>query len=177
MEVREESIDYLELVAGVDEAARPAAAGLHLPALGTRFQRPDAGRAHGDDPPARGSGAVDGLSRLGRDLVVLPVHDMVFDVVGDDGLEGAPADVEGDPGQPDAFRLQPVEAGPSEVQAGRGGRDGTLALGVDGLVPVTIRCPGLRALDVRGEGSRAELVEESVPVALELEAGRPQATL
>jgi hypothetical protein len=86
-----------------------AAPGRTVPSCAARaLERPERGRADGDDPAASAPHLADQPRRRLRDLVPLGVHAVVADVLGLHRREGAGPDVQRDEGAPDAAL---VEAG------------------------------------------------------------------
>ncbi len=113
MEVGQEALDDLELVARTEEDAGAAGVGLEVVigifcVLGAVFEGAG-GRGSGSDDPSflRDSGVESGGGGLGQG-VVLGVEADVGEELGADGLEGAEADVEGDGFDLDALCFQRV---------------------------------------------------------------------
>jgi hypothetical protein len=149
VEVGEQGADGFEFEAGGDEEVGFAPGGNDFAVVaGDGFEGAHGGGADGDSA----GGALNLGGGGGGDIVLLMVHDVVFDAFGADGLEGADADVEGDEGVRDGG-----EHFGGEMQAGGGGGDGAFVGGEDGLVAFAVE--GLFvALHVVGEGEVAVAV-------------------
>ena len=158
VEVGDDGVDDLEVVAGVDEDASPAAlAGDLVFGGGGGLEGADARRADGDDAVPGLLGLHDELGGLVGDAVVLLVHLVLLDVVDADGAEGAEADVQGDEAEVDAHLAQLLHLLFGEVQAGGRGGGGALLAVVDGLVALLV----LEFLvDVGRQRRLAEAVED-----------------
>ena len=130
VEIGEQGADGFELEAGGDEEVGFATGGEDLAVVaGDGFEGAHGGGADGDS-----AGGVLNLGGGGcGDIVLLVVHDVVFDAFGADGLEGADADVEGDEGMRDGG-----EDFGGEMQAGGGGGDGAFVGGEDGLIAFAV---------------------------------------
>ncbi len=130
VEIGEQGADGFELEAGGDEEVGFATGGDDLAVVaGDGFEGAHGGGADGD--------SAGGALNLGGggcgDVVLLVVHDVVFDAFGADGLEGADADVEGDEGMRDGG-----EDFGGEMQSGGGGGDGAFVGGEDGLIAFAV---------------------------------------
>ena len=167
MEVGDDGVDDLEVVAGVDEDVGPAAlAGDLVSGCGGGLEGADARRADGDDAVAGLLGLHDELGCLVGDAVVLLVHLVLLDVVDADGAEGAEADMQGDEAEVDAHLAQLLHLLFGEVQAGGRGGGGALFAVVDGLVALLV----LEFLvDVGRQRRLAEAVEDLLEDAVVVE--------
>ena len=175
MEIGDEAVQGLELVAWIDENVGPSGALLQgavlcRPALnGTA-----GGGAHADHPAALGFGAVDDLGGLGGDHAVLGVHLVVQDVLLLHRAEGAQAHMEGHIGQTHPHVLHLLQKLLGEVEAGGGGGGGAHLPGVDGLVPLRVVELGL---DIGRQGHFAQLLQLLQKDALIVKADQPVAPL
>ena len=167
VEVRDDGIDDLEVIAGVDEDAGPAAlAGDLVLGGGGGLEGADARRADGDDAVAGLLRRHDELGGLVGDAVVLLVHLVLLDVVDAHGAEGAEADVQGDEAEVDAHLAQFLHLLFGEVQAGGRGGGGALLAVVDGLIALLV----LEFLvDVGRQRRLAEAVEDLLEDAVVVE--------
>ena len=96
MEVGDQSVQYLKLVARIDKDVGVALLLVQRQALfgAQRLEGAAAGSAHRDDPLAVCLSLVDQVRRLLRQIVVLGVHLVLGDLVLLDRTEGAKANVQ-----------------------------------------------------------------------------------
>ena len=136
----EQAVEHGEVVTGLQEQvghADAVDAGLEAAVQRRVLQRPGAGGAHRDDPPARGVGGEDPVDRLGRDGEPLAFHRVLRQagvVIG--AAEGDVADVVGDLGPVDAPICEPIQRRRAEVEAARRRRHRAFVPGVDRVVEV-----------------------------------------
>ena len=152
MEVREEGIDDPEGVTGTDEEVGFAVRDGAGAAEGV-LEGADDGGAGGDDAPALGTSAGDGVGGGGREAEALGGEDVRGGVLGADGTEGSGADLQREEGTLDTGRVQPREEVGGEVEAGGGGSGAARIAGVDGLVAVGV---AVVVVDVGREGDGAD---------------------
>ena len=135
MEVGDEGVDGLELVARIDKNGGFAGFGGEFGvALEVGFERADRGGADGEDFMPGGADGVEGGGGGFGDVIFFGVHLVILDVVDLDGAEGPKADMEGDFDDMDTFLLDLVEEFWGEMKAGGGGGSGAEFVGVDGLI-------------------------------------------
>ena len=165
MEIGEQPVDDAEPVAGRDEQRRVATPRLQ-PSRGVRrgLQRPQAGRADGDDAPAARARALDGIDGRGRDLVGLRMHPVLGQVLGLHRLEGARADVQRHERLLDAAICERLEQRRIEMQAGGRCRDRAPDARVHGLVALGV-FGDRRVGDVGRQRQLAVALEPGVQVA------------
>ena len=163
MEISNESIHQLVLIAGIDEDIGPVTTSLQLAVLAGRFQRPHGGGAHGDDAPAFGLGFVHGISCFLGHGVELPVHLVVLDFFLADRAEGAEAHMQGYEDLLAAFFLDFLQQLLGEVQSSRRS-GGTAALpAVHRLVALLVLQGGS---DIGRQGSFTQAVENLLENAI-----------
>jgi hypothetical protein len=180
VEVGEQGIGAVEIVAGEDEEAGFAVEGVDGAVfVGGGFEEAERGGADGDEAVARGAGGVDAGGGLGGDVAAFGVDLVLVDVVVAERQEGAGADVQGDGFALDVVGGEAREEVGGEVEAGGGGGDGALVLGEDGLVVGGVGGGGaLGAGDVGGQGEGAGLVQGvGEGLGFEVEAERDAAAV
>ena len=174
MEIGQQRVHDPEAVAGIYkdiglalERRQPA------PFCCRRFKRPHHRRADGHDTPAGGARGIHLVAQRRGKFQVLGVHPVFGEVFAAHRLEGAGADMQREPAELDAQRLQPCEQGFVEVQAGGGCGDRAGRARVDRLVAVAVHgfvaarnvwrqwhvAGAFQLLDHRVIGSEIELVE------------------
>ena len=161
MEVGDQSVQYLKLVARIDEDVGVALLLVQRQALfgAQRLEGAAAGGAHRDDPLAVCLGLVDQVRCLLRQIVVFGVHLVLGDLVLLDRSEGAKANVQRHRRDVDPLCADLVQQFVGEVQP-RGRCSGrTQLVGIDGLVALVV-------LKLRGDVGRqrhvADLLEYRV---------------
>ena len=84
MEIRQQRVDDLEAMPGIEKDCRQPWSGCHVPAASDRriLQRTRGGRADGDHPPPVGLRARDRFGGLRADVVGLRIDDVIFDAFG-----------------------------------------------------------------------------------------------
>lgn len=174
VEVGEERVDELKLVAGAEEDTGLTGVGVQRRAgghAGAVLEGANGRGAGGDDAAAFAAGAVDGGGGVCGQGVGFGVETDVGEVLDADGLEGAEADVEGDVGDLDTVGADLLEDRGGEVEAGSGRGGGAVGgfAGVDGLVAGAVG-GGVGAVQVGRQGDVAEAVEGGEEVAGEGEA-------
>ncbi len=143
VEVRAEPFDDAKPVARRDEEPRFGFAGAHTAGRIRRgFERAQAGRADGDDPPAPRARRIDGGDGLGRDAIPLGVHPVGGKVLAFDRLERPGADMERDERRRDAGSRELTEHRLVEVQPRRRRRCRTRMARIDRLVARRVRGVG-----------------------------------
>ena len=99
VEIGDEGIHSLELVARVDEDIRPAGLGFEgAVVIYQGFQRPAGGGAHADNAASAGLGLIENAGGLLIHHAQLAVHVVLQHLLGLHGAEGAQAHMEGDEG-------------------------------------------------------------------------------
>ncbi len=96
VEIRDDGIDHVPLIARIDIELRPAAAALKDTALTSGLQCADRGRADSDDAAAFGSRSIHFFRSFFTDRVPLLMHFMVFDIFFRNRAEGTDTDMKGD---------------------------------------------------------------------------------
>src|SRR5262245_10032174 len=125
MEVGQEAIDEAEAIAWGDEEAGLAVEGPEPSVLaGRTFQKPERGRADGDDLPSPALHPIQRVSGFGRDRAMLGMHTMTFRVLRPHRQEGAGADVKRDEmlGNASARERSEQPAGEMKTSGRRGDR-------------------------------------------------------
>ena len=167
MEVGDQRIHALKLIARIDEDIGPAGGRRHgaiRKCCG--LDGTTAGGAGTDDTMALCVGAIDLIRFRLLDDVVLAVHVVFLDLVRLDRTEGAEADMQGDVGDLHALLLHGLEQLLGPVETGGRGRRRAVVLCIDGIVA----CLFLQLMmDVRWDRHLAEAVEHLLPDTLELE--------
>ena len=161
MEVGDQSVQYLKLVARIDKDVGVALLLVQRQALfgAQRLEGAAAGGAHRDDPLAVCLSLVDQVRRLLRQIVVLGVHLVLGDLVLLNRTEGAKANVQRHRRDVDPLCADLVQQFVGEVQP-RGRCSGrTQLVGIDGLIALVV-------LELRGDVGRqrhvADLLEHRV---------------
>ncbi len=148
----------LNLITGRDENIGRAHFGAQAPAfVSRRFQRAQRRGADGDQAPAFGLGAIDGVGRRLRNFAPFRVHYVGAGVLGLHRQERAGADMQCHVDALDARRIEPREQFVGEMQT-RGGRgNSAVPRGIHGLIILGVSTIGCAlAGDVRWQRRGAD---------------------
>src|SRR5690606_38530522 len=96
MEVGQQALYHLEMIAGRDEYAGFTRAALKFAVPGGTFKRAQCSCAYGGDGTAIGSGQMNGIYGFLRNRVNLAMHLMVLDIIGSHWLESTGTDMQRD---------------------------------------------------------------------------------
>ena len=99
------------------------------------------------------------LNGVAVDEDIFGVHLVVLHLFALDGLEGAGADVERDLITLDALGIEGAEDGVGEMKTGCGGGNGTVNLGIDGLIGALVALLGC-AVEIGWYGQFAGKLED-----------------
>ena len=171
MEIGDEAVQNLELVAGVDEYAGPAALRLqHAVLIRSGFHGAAAGGADADNAAAVLLCLIDNIRRLLGHDVELGMHVMILNGIHLDRAEGAETDMQGDMGDSNAHRLYFRQEFFGKMQACGGCSRRALMLGINRLIAVLI----LQLMgDVGRKGHLAQLVQNLLENTLIMELDEP----
>ena len=139
MEVRDQRVHHLILIARTDEDLRVALLRDHAAIHRSGLQRAHAGGAHGDHPAAALPCGVDAPGRVLADLIVLGVHLVLLHVLHLHRAEGAQTHVQQHRHDVHALCPDALHQLRREVQARRGCGGAALLLRVHRLVALPIR--------------------------------------
>ena len=139
MEIRDQGIGGLELVAGIDKDRGFGRHGMEDAVFIRSTLENAAGRcSHGDNATAKGAAAIDLVRHLFGDDEMLRVHEMLLDAIHLHGAERAETDVQGHLAVTNALFLQGGKKLLCEMQARGGGGGRAFGFGIDGLIIVFI---------------------------------------
>ena len=164
VEVGEQDIDGAKGMAGRYEYRRLALESADVAAsVGGALEQPKRGGPDRDDAAAPCARRIQGLRRRRIEAAPFRVHHVIPGVLDLDGQKGARADVQRDPMQARAGRLDAREQGRREVKPRRRRRDGAGFVGEDRLVGLAILGRGGPARrDIRGQRRQADPLDRLV---------------
>lgn len=151
VEIREQSVDQMELRGGHEKKVGGARAGDELAFMGARdaFENSKGGGADGDDAVPVATGPLDRFRRGGWYLIRFGVHDVIGRIFGLDRGECPDSDVQGDFGDANTGISELLEQFDRKVQSGGGRGVGAGFPGIDRLVAFAVFREGLGTTDVR----------------------------
>ena len=162
VKICQKSVHDLEVVPGIDEKVRFAAARVDLAGMLQRgeLERSHRGGAHGDDASGLAPGFLNFRSGFGRDRILFGVQSMIFYPLNAHRLEGSEAHMQRDFGGLNAARGQAGQNLWSEMKTRGGSGDGSTIASVYGLITFVV---GRRiwARDVRRQRDVADQVDAS----------------
>ncbi len=179
VKIRQKRLDDLEVVPGIDEKVRFAAACMHLAGVLLRgeLERAHRSRAHGDNASGLAAGFLNFRSGFFRDQILFGVQLMVFYPLNSHWLEGSEAHVQSNFGGLNTAGGQAGQNLPREMKPRGGCSDGSPVASVHGLITLVvgrrIRARNVRrqrdvadqvdACDEIGHGSKADMALTEVP--------------
>ena len=144
MEVCDQAVNDLKLIARVNENSRAAFSTLHLHTSSSfivirrALHRPRRSRPHGNDPPTFPLGLVDSRCAFLADMIFLKMHGMLFDILAFDRPERADSHVQRHIDQLHALGFRLLQQFICKVQSSRRRRYRAFLLAVHRLIPVFI---------------------------------------
>lgn len=161
VEIGDETVDDLELKAGVNENIVLTEG---LASFSPEFKRASDGGADGDDAVAGGLRGFDGFYSIGGEEKPFGMHMMILDVIAADGQKCAEANVESEIFYLDAFGLEFGEERFCHVETGRRSSGRAELFGPDGLVTLDILLVGV-AVEIRRKRDVAVIGDDLSEVA------------
>jgi hypothetical protein len=176
MEIRDQSIDGLEVMAWPNEKVGLAGPGFQPAARGYALQGANRCGAHRDDPMTPLTRAGIGLRGFFGDVKSFGQDSMILDVFSVHAGEGSGADVEHDLANDDSIGPKAAEQAFREVEARSRSGNASRLLRVHGLVPLPIEGAG-RAADVWRQWQVTDFLKQVQDADIGLETHRAFAVL